>query len=103
VTLAFGAIRKGGTVAVVGLSKSVEAQPVALSLSELTFYQKRIQGSLYGGASPRLSVHRLLDLYRSGQLKINELITTRYTLDEINQGYADMHEGRNIRGIISFA
>jgi S-(hydroxymethyl)glutathione dehydrogenase/alcohol dehydrogenase len=102
VALAFSAIRKGGTVAVVGLSKSIEPQPVSISLSELTFYQKRIQGSLYGGASPRLSVNRLLDLYRSGQLKITELITNRYTLDEINQGYADMHQGLNIRGIISF-
>ncbi len=102
VALAFSAIRKGGTVAVVGLSKSIDPQPVSISLSELTFYQKRIQGSLYGGASPRLSVNRLLDLYRSGQLKITELITNRYTLDEINQGYADMHQGLNIRGIISF-
>ncbi len=103
VAAAFAAIRKGGTVAVVGLSTSMEPQPVLLSLAELTFYQKRIQGSLYGGSSPRLTVNRLLDLYRSGQLKISELITSRYTLDEINQGYADMHAGLNIRGIISFA
>jgi S-(hydroxymethyl)glutathione dehydrogenase/alcohol dehydrogenase len=102
VALAFSAIRKGGTVAVVGLTRSTDPLPVAISLSELTFYQKRIQGSLYGGASPRLSVNRLLDLYRSGQLKIAELITKRYALDEINQGYSDMHEGLNIRGIISF-
>jgi S-(hydroxymethyl)glutathione dehydrogenase/alcohol dehydrogenase len=47
-------------------------------------------------------VNRLLDLYKSGQLKITELITSRYKLDEINQGYADMHAGLNIRGIISF-
>jgi S-(hydroxymethyl)glutathione dehydrogenase/alcohol dehydrogenase len=81
----------------------IDEHPVAISLAELTFYQKRLQGSLYGAASPRYTVMRLLDLYRSGDLKLNELITARYTLDEINDGYADMHAGKNIRGIIQFA
>jgi S-(hydroxymethyl)glutathione dehydrogenase/alcohol dehydrogenase len=103
VSQAFSAIRKGGTVAVVGLASMIDEHPVAISLAELTFYQKRLQGSLYGAASPRYTVMRLLDLYRSGDLKLNELITSRYTLDEINDGYADMHAGKNIRGIIQFA
>ncbi len=37
---------------------------------------------------------------RSGQLALDELITTTYKLDDINQGYADMHAGKNIRGVI---
>jgi S-(hydroxymethyl)glutathione dehydrogenase/alcohol dehydrogenase len=44
----------------------------------------------------------LLELYRGGRLLLDELITARYRLDEINQGYADMHAGRNLRGIIDF-
>jgi S-(hydroxymethyl)glutathione dehydrogenase/alcohol dehydrogenase len=44
----------------------------------------------------------LLDLYRAGKLKLDELITKTYTLDEINIGYDDMRNGRNIRGIIQF-
>lgn len=103
VSQAFGAIRKGGTVAVVGLASMIDEHPIDISLAELTFYQKRLQGSLYGAASPRYSVMRLLDLYRSGELLIDELITSRYTLDEINTGYADMHAGKNIRGVIQFA
>ena len=43
---------------------------------------------------------RLLGLWRAGQLKLDELITNRYTLDNINQGYEDMLEGRNIRGVL---
>ena len=43
---------------------------------------------------------RLLGLWRAGQLKLEELITNRYTLDNINQGYEDMLEGRNIRGVL---
>jgi S-(hydroxymethyl)glutathione dehydrogenase/alcohol dehydrogenase len=44
----------------------------------------------------------MLDLYRRGQLKLDELITGRYSLDEINQGYLDMREGRNLRGIVVY-
>jgi S-(hydroxymethyl)glutathione dehydrogenase/alcohol dehydrogenase len=43
---------------------------------------------------------RLLGLYRAGDLKLDELITRRYNLDEINQGYEDMLAGRNIRGVL---
>jgi hypothetical protein len=44
----------------------------------------------------------MLDLYRQGRLKLDELITTRYTLGDVNQGYQDMRDGRNIRGVIVF-
>jgi Zn-dependent alcohol dehydrogenase len=47
-------------------------------------------------------VPRLLDLYADGKLHLDELVTTRYSLDQINQGYADMHSGKNIRGVIDF-
>jgi S-(hydroxymethyl)glutathione dehydrogenase/alcohol dehydrogenase len=43
---------------------------------------------------------RLLGLYKNGDLKLDELITRRYTLEEINQGYEDMLAGRNIRGVL---
>jgi Zn-dependent alcohol dehydrogenase len=44
----------------------------------------------------------LLDLYRRGELRLDEMITTTYALDEINQGYADLRAGKNIRGVILF-
>jgi S-(hydroxymethyl)glutathione dehydrogenase/alcohol dehydrogenase len=44
----------------------------------------------------------LLNLYSAGRLKLDELITKRYTLDDINQAYADMRAGVNIRGVIDF-
>jgi S-(hydroxymethyl)glutathione dehydrogenase/alcohol dehydrogenase len=44
----------------------------------------------------------LLDLYMRGKLMLDELITTTYSLDEINQGYADMHAGKNLRGVIVY-
>jgi len=42
----------------------------------------------------------LAAMYRAGRLKLDELITTTYRLDEVNQAYDDMHAGRNIRGVI---
>jgi Zn-dependent alcohol dehydrogenase len=57
-------------------------------------------GALFGSANPVYDIPRLLELYRAGDLKLDELITRRYALDEINRGYRDMLEGRNIRGLI---
>ena len=50
---------------------------------------------------PAFDVPRLLSLYRSGQLKLDELITRRYKLEDVNQGYQDMLDGKNIRGVIN--
>jgi alcohol dehydrogenase (nicotinoprotein) len=63
-------------------------------------YQRRVQGAIFGGCNPLYDVPRLLGLYRSGDLKLDELITRRYKLDEVNQGYQDMLDGKNIRGVI---
>jgi NDMA-dependent alcohol dehydrogenase len=101
VAQAFAAVRKGGTVAVTGVGKATEIG-LPVSLLELTFLQKRIQGVLYGSLSPSKDILRLLSMYQVGQLKLTELITRTYRLDEINEGYADMHAGRNIRGVITF-
>jgi S-(hydroxymethyl)glutathione dehydrogenase/alcohol dehydrogenase len=65
-------------------------------------YQRRIRGSIYGGCSPLFDVPLLIDLYQSGDLKLDELITRRYALDDVNQAYADMRSGVNIRGVVDF-
>ena len=44
----------------------------------------------------------MVELYRSGDLKLDELITTTYTLDQINQGYQDLLDGKNVRGVIVY-
>jgi S-(hydroxymethyl)glutathione dehydrogenase/alcohol dehydrogenase len=98
---AFAAIRKGGTCVVTGVGDLTEVG-IPVPLAELTLYQKRIQGSLFGGCSPTVDIPLQLELYRTGTLKLDELITATYTLDEVAQGYEDMHAGRNIRGVIIF-
>jgi S-(hydroxymethyl)glutathione dehydrogenase/alcohol dehydrogenase len=69
----------------------------------LAMYEKRLQGCLYGSMAPSADIPRLLAMYENGQLKLDELVTTTYSLDEINAGYRDMHAGRNIRGMIEYA
>jgi Zn-dependent alcohol dehydrogenase len=80
----------------------LSAEGIPVNLFELSMYQKRIQGALYGMRAPRRQVPQLLDLYRNGLLKLDELITRRYRLDEVNQGYDDLLAGLNIRGVIDF-
>ena len=49
-----------------------------------------------------LQITAMLDMYQAGQLHLDELITQTYTLDQINEGYADMHAGKNMRGVIVY-
>ena len=42
----------------------------------------------------------MLDLYQSGKLKFDELVTRTYTIDQLNEGYEDMHAGKNLRGVL---
>ena len=67
---------------------------------ELLVTQKAIMGAVYGFASPRVQIPELLMLYRRGSLKLRELITRTYRLDEINRGYADLDAGKNLRGVV---
>lgn len=98
---AFDAIRKGGTVVVTAVAPMrIESIPVSPFM--LAMFQKRLQGCLYGMMSPSADVPRLLAMYEQGQLKLDELVTRTYTLDEINLGYEDMHAGTNLRGLIEF-
>ena len=67
---------------------------------EITLSQKQIIGSLYGGASPFEMVPQLINMYRAGKIKFDELITKYYKLEQINEAYNDMLAGRNICGCI---
>ena len=60
------------------------------------------QGAIFGGLAPRNAIPELLSLYQEGQLKLDELVTTKYSLEEVNQGYQDMRDGKNIRGMIIY-
>jgi NDMA-dependent alcohol dehydrogenase len=98
---AFRATAKGGNVVVTALTPDTVTE-IKIPPLELFVTQKAIMGAVYGFASPRLQIPELLALYRKGTLKLRELITRRYRLDEINRGYADLEAGRNLRGVVVF-
>jgi NDMA-dependent alcohol dehydrogenase len=95
----FNAIRKAGTVVVTGLGDLMEVG-IPVSVGMLTLFQKRIQGSLFGESSPSKDILRYLSMYQAGKLKLDELVTRTYTLETVNDGYADMHAGKNLRGVL---
>jgi NDMA-dependent alcohol dehydrogenase len=101
VQTAMGLTGKGGRVVVTGMGHWDKVD-VKLSLFELTLLQKDLQGAIFGGLSPRAAIPELLALYQGGQLKLDELVTRRYALEDINKGYQDMRDGNNIRGMIAY-
>ena len=92
-------IRKGGAVVLTALAPMADTSPT-LSMMMFTLFQKRLLGSLYGEANPRADIPRLLNLYRDGQLLLDETVTHEYKLAEVNEGYEDMRAGKNIRGVV---
>lgn len=97
---AYGAVRKGGTAVVVGVAPPGDT--TSISTSSLTFSEKTLKGSYFGSARPREDFPRLLGLYKAGRLKLDELITRTYSVDEAPQAFADLVAGRNARGVIVF-
>jgi NDMA-dependent alcohol dehydrogenase len=91
---------KGGTCVVTAIAPITQME-ASINLYELAMWQKEVRGLVFGAGNPRFDIPNLLALYKAGQLKLDELITRTYSLDQINQGYADMRAGINIRGVLA--
>ncbi len=94
-------VGKGGDMVLTSLSHITQNE-ISLNTFDLAMSQKTLKGNVFGGCNPRADIPALLRQYEAGQIRLDELITQRYSLDEINQGYADMHAGKNVRGVIVF-
>jgi S-(hydroxymethyl)glutathione dehydrogenase / alcohol dehydrogenase len=96
-----GITAKGGTCVVTAMGSLMDNQ-ATLNLSMLTLLQKNLQGTIFGGGNPHYDIPHLLSMYQVGKLNLDDMITRQYRLEDINDGYRDMLEGRNIRGIIRY-
>jgi len=96
---AFEAIRKGGDVVVTGLADPTKVT-VQVSGAMMTLFQKTLKGTLFGSSNPMYDIPKLLGMYQAGQIKLDELVTKTYTLDQLNEGYDDLLAGKNIRGVL---
>ena len=92
---------KSGTCVVTAIGSMVDTN-VTLNLAMLTLMQKNLQGTIFGGGNPYHDIPQLLSMYKAGKLNLDDMITRQYRLDQINEGYQDMLEGRNIRGVIRY-
>jgi len=99
---AFAAVRKAGTVVVTAIAPGTETV-IPIPPLDLTRFQKRLQGAVYGASNPHSDIPRQVQMHRAGQLKLEEVISGFYALDEITDGYRDLLEGRSIRGGVRFA
>ncbi len=93
--------RKGGTCVLTGVVPLAEFS-VPMMLTDMIYSNKQLKGALYGEMNPRVDIPRLLSIYQSGGLKLDEMVTRRYRLDQINEAIDDLRSGRNIRGVIDF-
>ena len=92
---------KRGRVGVTNVHPWTETQGT-LSMLDLMTMGKELVGAIFGSSNPDVDVPRLLGLYRDGLLDLDGMVTRRYPLTAINEGYQDMRDGRNIRGVLVF-
>jgi len=97
---AYRCLGKGGTLVLTGLADSTMATTVALPGNITTVYEQRVQGALYGMCNAYRDIPRLLRLYEEGKLEVDSLITKRYSLEQVNEGYQDQRDGTIIRGVL---
>ena len=96
-----GLAAKRGRVVVTNIHPKAETD-VTMNLLMLTIMEKQVVGSIFGSANIRSDIPKLLKLYRDGQLDLDSMITRTYKLGDINQGYQDMRDGKNIRGVLLY-
>jgi S-(hydroxymethyl)glutathione dehydrogenase/alcohol dehydrogenase len=98
---AFSTIRKRGICAAVGLGGGMGTNdPIPIDSADLVVFAKQLRGVLYGNSSFSYDIPNMANMYKAGMYNLDDLVTQTYSVDEINEGYAAMHTGENIRGVI---
>jgi NDMA-dependent alcohol dehydrogenase len=93
--------RKGGNCVVTGLA-TPGTQSITLDVQGFTLMNKNLRGTVFGSCNQNADIALLSRLYQSGRLLLDEMVTTRYRLDDINEAYRDLLDGKLIRGVIDF-
>lgn len=96
---AFAMLRPGGTAVVVGMIPL----GVSIELPGVDFmYEKKLLGSLMGSNRFRIDMPRYAELYKQGRLKLDELVSARVPLEQVNEAFAEMERGSVARSVIVF-
>jgi S-(hydroxymethyl)glutathione dehydrogenase/alcohol dehydrogenase len=94
------AIRPGGTAVIVGMAAMSVRAPIAPYFMALQ--EKTLKGTIYGSVRPNIDIPRLVDLYLDRRLKLDELISQTYSLEQINDGFEALRSGQVARGVVVF-
>lgn len=100
VTEALGYVRRHGTVVAVGMPPA--GATAALNVGDFVYNGQKLIGSNVGSTRPAVDIPRLVGLYQEGRLKLDELVTRRYRLDQINEAIDSMERGEALRNVIVF-
>ena len=93
--------RKGGTCVLTGMTSQL-TRSVNIDLQDFILMNKTLAGTIFGSCNGKADIARFARLYETGQLQLEEMITRRYRLDDVNDAYADLLNGEIIRGIIDY-
>ena len=96
---AFESVGPGGTAVMIGVQPT--RAEVAIDGRDLLL-DRTLMGGYYGGARPRVDFLWLLDLYKAGRLKLDELITRYRPLQEVSEAFEDMNRGTTARTVLVF-
>ena len=99
VEIAYNSVRKGGTAVVVGLTPLGDNPTI--DANRMARQEVTLRGTYYGSVRPAIDMPTMVDLYRSGKIDIDGLITRTYKLDDINKTYEDMENGAIGRAVIN--
>jgi len=99
--LAYKITRRGGTTVTAGLPPPGANLP--LPLVQLVAEERTVKGSYIGTCVPARDMPRYIALYRAGRLPVDRLMSGKLKLEEINEGFDRLHEGRAVRQVIEFA
>jgi alcohol dehydrogenase len=98
--LAYKITRRGGTTVTAGLPPPTAALP--LPLVNLVAEERTVKGSYIGTCVPTRDIPRYVALYRAGKLPVDRLMSGKLKLEQINEGFDRLHEGKAVRQVIEF-
>jgi len=97
---AFDVLARCGVAVVVGIGPMTAE--VSIPVIPLAWEERVLMGSLYGSARPRIDIPKLIRMYRAGKLKLDELLTRTYPIEQINEAYAALERGEVARSVVTF-
>ena len=95
---AYAATKKMGTCVVIGVTRADVR--VNINANDMVYAEKTLMGSLYGSARPKIDLLHLMEMYESGDLLLDELLTRTWPLAEINDAYAALERGEVARSLV---